>query len=84
MVENYGDLYRLTESQLLTLEGFGKRKAEKLLDGIEQSKSRGPARVLAGISIRHVGARVSSILAKKYGSLSQVGVGGSGGAIGNR
>ncbi len=37
--------------------------------GIEQSKSRGPARLLSGISIRHVGARVSSILAKKYGSL---------------
>ena len=72
LVENYGDLYRLTESQLLTLEGFGKRKAEKLLDGIEQSKSRGPARVLAGISIRHVGARVSSILAKKYGSLAKL------------
>ncbi len=69
MVHNYGDLYRLTEEQLLRLEGFGKRKAEKLLEGIEQSKSRGPARLLAAISIRHVGSRVSSILAKKYGSL---------------
>ncbi len=69
MVQSYGDLYRLTESQLLTLEGFGKRKAEKLLDGIEQSKSRGAARLLAGIAIRHVGSRVASILAKKYGSL---------------
>lgn len=69
LVGSYGDLYRLTEEQLLKLEGFGKRKAEKLLEGIEQSKARGPARLLSGISIRHVGARVSSILAKKYGSL---------------
>ena len=72
LVSSYGDLYRLTETQLLTLEGFGKRKAEKLLDGIEQSKQRGPARLLAGISIRHVGSRVSSILAKKYGSLPKL------------
>lgn len=69
LVNNYGDLYRLTETDLLKLEGFGKRKAEKLLEGIEQSKTRGPARLMAGIAIRHVGSRVSGILAKKYGSL---------------
>lgn len=69
LVNNYGDLYRLTETALLKLEGFGKRKAEKLLEGIEQSKTRGPARIMAGIAIRHVGSRVSGILAKKYGSL---------------
>jgi DNA ligase (NAD+) len=66
MVDGFGDLYRLTEEQLLTLESFGKRKAEKLLAGIEVSKSRGLTRVLAAISIRHVGSRVSMQLAKKF------------------
>ncbi len=66
LVDGFGDLYRLTESQLLTLESFGKRKAEKLLAGIEASKSRGLTRLLAAISIRHVGARVSMQLAKKF------------------
>ncbi len=66
MVDGFGDLYRLTEDQLLTLESFGKRKAEKLLAGIEASKARGLTRVLAAISIRHVGSRVSMQLAKKF------------------
>ena len=66
LVDGFGDLYRLTEEQLLTLESFGKRKAEKLLAGIEASKSRGLTRVLAAISIRHVGSRVSMQLAKKF------------------
>lgn len=66
LVDGFGDLYRLTEEQLLTLESFGKRKAEKLLSGIEASKSRGLTRVLAAISIRHVGSRVSMQLAKKF------------------
>ena len=66
LVDGFGDLYRLTEEQLLTLESFGKRKAEKLLAGIEASKTRGLTRVLAAISIRHVGSRVAMQLAKKF------------------
>lgn len=66
LVSGYGDLYRLREEQLLTLESFGKRKAEKLLSGIEESKSRGLARLLSAISIRHVGQRVAMLLAKKF------------------
>ena len=66
LVDGFGDLYRLTEEQLLKLEGFGKRKAEKLLAGIEASKSRGLTRVLAAVSIRHVGSRVAMQLAKKF------------------
>ncbi len=66
LVAGFGDLYRLKEDQLLTLESFGKRKAEKLLAGIEASKTRGLTRVLAAISIRHVGSRVSMQLAKKF------------------
>lgn len=69
LVSSYDDLYRLTKEQLLTLDKFGDRKAEKLLDGIAGSKERGLSRVLLGISIRHVGNRVSSILAKKYGTM---------------
>lgn len=77
LVQNFADLYRLQESQLLQLESFGKRKAEKLLAGIEASKNQGLARVLAAISIRHVGTRVATVLAKKFPtmeSLSQASV----------
>jgi DNA ligase (NAD+) len=72
LVESFADLYRLSESQLLTLESFGKRKAEKLLAGIEESKQRGLARVLAAISIRHVGTRVASLLAKKFVTMERL------------
>ncbi|MFO0942002.1 MAG: NAD-dependent DNA ligase LigA [Pirellulales bacterium] len=72
LVESFADLYSLTEQQLLTLESFGKRKAEKLLAGIQESKQRGLARVLAAISIRHVGTRVASVLAKKFQSIENL------------
>ncbi len=69
LVDSFGDLYRLTDEQLLTLESFGKRKAEKLLSAIEASKQRGLTRVLAAISIRHVGSRVAMQLAKQFPSV---------------
>ncbi len=66
LVSSYADLYRLQKEQLLTLDSFGDRKAEKLLAGIAASRQRGLARVLAAISIRHVGTRVASLLARAF------------------
>lgn len=72
LVNSYADLYRLTEAELLTLEGFGNRKAEKLLSGISASRDRGLARLLAGLAIRHVGSRVAGILAKHFRSMDRL------------
>lgn len=72
LVSQFADLYRLQVEQLLTLESFGKRKAEKLLAGIEASRQRGLARVLAAISIRHVGTRVASLLAQAFPTIDDL------------
>jgi DNA ligase (NAD+) len=87
MVNQYADIYNIDEHQLADLvwpktrkgkEGemitvvFGKRNAAKLIAGIEASRSRGLARVLASLSIRHVGPRVAKTLAKKYGSIESL------------
>ena len=69
LVKDYGDLYRLTSEQLLTLERMGKRSSEKLLAGIEASKDRGLARLLNALSIRHVGTTVARVLAESFGSM---------------
>lgn len=66
LVASYADLYRLNREQLLKLDSFGERKAENLLTAIDASRHRGLARVLAAISIRHVGTRVASLLAQAF------------------
>src|SRR5690606_38257199 len=45
-VKRYGDLYRLSLETLMELERMGQKSSEKLLAGIEASKSRGLARLL--------------------------------------
>ena len=72
LVSGCGDLYRLTQDQLAALERMGRRSAEKLLGGIEASKRRGLARLLNGLSIRHVGARVATVLAERFGDMREL------------
>ncbi len=69
LVKGYADLYRLSPEQLLKLDKFGERKAQKLMDGVAASKGRGLARVLAAVSIRHVGSRVAALLAQSFPSI---------------
>lgn len=72
MVSSYGDLYRLTIDQLMQLERMGKRSSEKLVVAIESSKSRGLDRLLNALSIRHVGASVSRVLANEFGDIDRI------------
>jgi DNA ligase (NAD+) len=71
-VKSYGDLYRLKLEDLEGLERMGRKSSESLLEGIEKSKSRGLTRLLNGLSIRHVGTRVATVLAEHYGSMDEL------------
>ncbi len=70
LVQTYGDLYRLSTDRLVQLERMGKKSTEGLLAGVEASKDRGLARLLNALAIRHVGARVATVLAENFGSMS--------------
>ncbi len=72
IVRDFADLYKLTQDQLQGLERMGEKSATKLLDAIADSKSRGLARLLNALSIRHVGTRVASILADRFQTLAEL------------
>jgi DNA ligase (NAD+) len=63
LVGTYGDLYRLQLDDLISLERMGEKSSQSLLEGIQASRKRGLARLLYGLAIRHVGARLASVLA---------------------
>ncbi|MFB3890455.1 MAG: NAD-dependent DNA ligase LigA [Phycisphaerae bacterium] len=72
LVRHFGDLYSLTKDQLLDLERMGDKSADNLLTAIAASKSRGLARVLAGLGIRHVGGRAAEVLAGRFADIDAV------------
>jgi DNA ligase (NAD+) len=72
LVRDVGDLYALTVEQLLELEGFQQKSAENLVAAIADSKSRGLARVLFGLGVRHVGETVAQLLAQHFGTADRL------------
>jgi DNA ligase (NAD+) len=72
LVHDFADLYELSAEKLIDLERMGKKSAQKLVVNIADSKSRGLARLLNALCIRHVGARVATILAEHFGSMDEL------------
>ncbi len=66
------ELFDLTEEQLAGLPRMGVRSARNLLAALERSKQRGLARVLVGLSIRHLGERMAEDLASYFGSAQKL------------
>jgi DNA ligase (NAD+) len=60
------DFYRLTEEQLIGLEGFGELSVKNLLAAIEASKQRPFARVLFALGIEEVGEVTGRNLAQAF------------------
>ncbi|MCE7927409.1 MAG: NAD-dependent DNA ligase LigA [Dehalococcoidia bacterium] len=72
LVGSIGDVYDLTVDQLAALDRMGEKSAEKLVRGIEASKSRPLANVIFALGIRHVGFETARLLAAHFGSLEAV------------
>lgn len=85
LVASFADLYRLDADTLAELTWprqrkgkgdelvnvqFGRKNAESLIAGINASRTRGLARVLSSISIRHIGPRVAKLITAKYWNLA--------------
>lgn len=69
LVHDVSDLYKLTEEQLVTLDGFAERGAENLVAAIDASKAQPLSRLLFGLGIRHVGQTAAQLLARHFGTM---------------
>ncbi|MDA8373260.1 MAG: NAD-dependent DNA ligase LigA [Actinomycetota bacterium] len=69
LVASAADLYYLNAGDLAGLERFGERSIQNLLSGIEDSRHRPLARLLASLTIRHVGSVAAEALATRFTTL---------------
>ncbi|MCD6520132.1 MAG: NAD-dependent DNA ligase LigA [Anaerolineae bacterium] len=69
LVSDVADLYALKKEDLLALEGFAEKRAENLLQAIDESRNRPLWRVITGLGIRGVGSKVAQTLVGHYRSL---------------
>ncbi len=69
LVKDAAGLYHLTVEQLASLDRMGTKSAQRLVDGIEKSKSRPLSNVLFALGIRHVGYETARLLAEHVRNL---------------
>jgi DNA ligase (NAD+) len=72
LVRTAADFYRLSEQQLVELEGFAELSARNLLAAIEASKQRPFARVLFALGIEEVGEVTGRNLAQGFRDIDRL------------
>jgi len=68
-VSNPADLFTLNVETLAGLERMAEKSATNLVASIEASKAQPLSRLLAGLSIHHVGSENAEVLARHYGNI---------------
>ncbi len=72
LVRNIADLYDLRREQLLKLDGFGPRSADRVIEGLEASRSVPYDRVIYALSIPFVGDTVAKKVAKAFPDIDRL------------
>lgn len=73
-IKDVSDIYLLHnyKEELLSVERFGTKKIENLLNAIEESKHNTLDRFIFALGIRHVGSKASKNLIKYYHSIEEL------------
>jgi DNA ligase (NAD+) len=69
IVKDVGDIMRLTPESFEGLAGFGTKKIEQIMRGLDHAKTQPLWRLLVGLSIRDVGAPTAQTLAREFRTL---------------
>lgn len=72
LIKNVADLYDLRHEQLIELDRFANKSAERIIQGIEASKMVPFERVLYALSIPYVGETTAKKIARTVGSIEQL------------
>lgn len=68
-IRSIADLYKLEYEKLLTLDKFGPKKAQNLLDAVERSKTPELYRFIYALGIPNVGVKTAKDLVNKFKSI---------------
>lgn len=71
-VRDVGDVFALTPASFKGLRGFGEKKVDQVMIGLERARTRPLWRLLVGLSIRHVGPTAAQALAREFRSLDAI------------
>lgn len=72
LIKTIPDLYKLTEEQVVALEGFAKLSAKNLIEQLEISKTRPLEQFIFALGLPQVGERTARVLAQAFPAISKL------------
>jgi len=72
LVKSVADLYTLTAEQLAELDRMAGKSARNLIEALKRSRERSLQHFLNALGVRHVGERMSELLAQRFRTLDAV------------
>ena len=72
LISDISDLYHLNKEELIKLDRFAEKSTENLLNAIQKSKEKPLENLIFALGIPYVGKVAATILAEKYGNLSDI------------
>lgn len=67
-IEDIYDLYK-HEQEIMDIEGFGRKSMDNLVEAIEKSKENSMEKLLFGLGIKGIGAKMADNLSKEFKSM---------------
>lgn len=74
LLKDIADIYKLKVEDLIGLEGFATKKAENLIESIENSKTRPLSKVITALGIKGVGEVMAVELTRRFSNLEELSV----------
>jgi DNA ligase (NAD+) len=71
-LSDIGGVFHLTAESFEGLRGFGAKKIEQILRGVEAARSRPIWRLLVGLSIRHAGPTAAQAVARQFRTMDAI------------
>lgn len=71
-IKSIADLYRIHKEDLMTLDKFGEKKSQNLINAIEKSKNCDLASFIYALGIPNVGKKTAADLCKKFNNLEGI------------
>lgn len=72
LINSISDIYKLTQSDIMSVDGFKEKSASNLLSAIEKSKSNGLERLICGLGIRNIGLASAKLLCERFGDIDSL------------
>ncbi len=69
LISDVADIYSLSEEDIVGLPGMGELSARNLMEAVERSKTRGGAKLLFALGVRHIGEAASEEISGAFGGI---------------